>query len=432
MDTWTPEDGIIDPFELAEQGRWLDLARLGKDAWNTWAESEVKKPERDRATINLAEQEIFVSDFSNFIFPGSTFFTLSTFSKGGNFRSAKFYDEVYFMGVVFSEGSDFYKASFFKEANFNHVKFNKFSGFNGTLFNNDALFNASLFSEGVDFRNANFAVYAAFNQVIFADGANFGSAIFKGDASFDAVTVDSIFDLTGAMISGNFYSRATSINGHAYFTAIEFAIPPNFVSTEFKNPPSFLGSTFCYPSDNPLWGKCSIIDGEARYRRLKQLAAENHNHEMELVLFAHETRAKRFHSQRLLNPQLFISYIYEWISDFGQSWTRPLAWLVLTVGLAATAYQAMVSGAHALATGFISFSSISWISAGLNVFPFAGQAVIGREIMVAGLCPDVPGTTEPALDCLMQLYTISAVEGVFGLIFLFLIGLGLRNRFRIK
>ena len=122
-------------------------------------------------------------------------------------------------------------------------------------------------------------------------------------------------------------------------------------------------------------------------------------------------------------PRLCMNYIYEWVSDFGQSWIRPLGWLTLTIGLAFVTFWSTAPAATSL--------WISAVAAGVNVFPFAGQAVLGREIMTKGLCP-MPETDAGYLDCLTTLYTISAVEGVFGLIFLFLIGLGLRNRFRIK
>lgn len=358
MDVPTPQDGETDPFKLAEQERWLDLARLGKEAWNTWAEAELEKPEEERSPVDFSDQTIDVSDFKGFIFPAVASFIRATFSTD-----------------------------------------------------------------------------ASFSEATFSNIADFGEATFSDDASFSGATVKSVWLMRGAKVAGSLIARSADIQGHAYFTAIDFRIPPDLISTAFKQPPSFLGSTFGYPCTNRLLGDCSVEDGEARFRRLKQLAADTHDHELELRLFAHETKAKRFHSLHAANPLhwpgLVLNFGYEWVSDFGQSVLRPLYWLLVTVVCALFAYETMTERPDMLGRGLIEFSDAAKVAAVANVFPFAGQAVIGREIMTTGLCPMVEGTPEH-LDCLTTLYTISAVEGVFGLIFLFLIGLGLRNRFRIK
>jgi hypothetical protein len=351
MTDWTPEDGITDPFELAKQKRWLDLARLGVDAWNTWAEEELKKPEEERARVILSGQEIDVSDFAGFVFPGNA-----------------------------------------------------------------------------DFRSATFSGNAAFQGATFSGDADFERATFSGDAEFQGTNFENRADFAHAVFIQTLQTGSTFFAGHFFFNGTEFRYPPNFVSTSFKNPPVFLGTKFKYPAGLWPFGICKISDGEARYRRLKQLATESHDHEMELDLFAFETKAKRSHSQKLFSPtgpaRLLASYIYELASDFGRSWIRPLVGLLATVAVAFTQFRAV---APAGTSDWVSF-----VAAGINIFPFAGQAVTGRKIMVEGLCPTPDADTESALDCLTQLYTISAVEGFFGLIFLFLIGLGLRNRFRIK
>lgn len=343
----TPSDGETDPFRLAEQKRWLDLARLGTETWNTWAEAELEKPIEDRDAIDLRGQTIEVSDFRGFIFPANADFIDATFSADADFRDAT----------------------------------------------------------------------------------------FSADATFRRARIKSVWQMDEAKLAGSLYAAGASIEGHAYLTDIDFRTPPELTSTSFSQPPSFLGSTFAYPCSNRFWGKCDVRDGEARFRRLKQLAADTHDHELELRLFALETTAKRFHALKLADPRhwpgLALNFGYDWVSDFGQSVLRPLGWLALTIISALFAFEAMTGRPDMLARGLVDFSGVAKVAAFANVFPFAGQAVIGRDIMKAGLCPMVEGTPEH-LDCLTTLYTISAVEGVFGLIFLFLIGLGLRNRFRIK
>ncbi|MFX4220103.1 MAG: pentapeptide repeat-containing protein [Thalassobaculum sp.] len=435
MDAPTPQDGETDPFTLAAQERWLDLARLGQEAWNTWAEAELKKPEDERSPVDFSDQTIDVSNFEDFVFPAVASFSGATFSAGASFSGSTFSDVAFFSGATFSAGAFFVGATFSDGADFSGATFSDGADFRGATFSDVAYFSGATFSDVAFFRGATFSDVAYFRGATFSDVTDFSEATFSGDASFSGATVKSVWQMHGAKVAGSLTAPSADIQGHAYFTAIDFRIPPDLVSTAFKQPPSFLGSTFGYPCTNRLLGDCSVRDGEARFRRLKQLAADTHDHELELRLFAHETKAKRFHSLHAADPLhwpgLVLNFAYDWASDFGQSVLRPLGWLLVTVVCALFAYETMTGRPDMLGRGLIEFSDAAKVAAIANVFPFAGQAVIGREIMTTGLCPMVEGTPEH-LDCLTALYTISAAEGIFGLIFLFLIGLGLRNRFRIK
>ncbi|WP_028796127.1 pentapeptide repeat-containing protein [Thalassobaculum salexigens] len=405
MADFTPHDDETNPFKLAARSRWLYLARMGKEAWNTWATAELEKPSEDRTDVILSNERIDVADFRGFIFPSDTYFESSEFFKGTYFTAAKFYGAAYFSKAKFYASANFRIANFFDNASFGLAQFSGDAIFGGTTFMTDA----------------------SFREATFTADADFGAAKFLAEAYFIKATMKSIWRMSQARIVGTLDAQTADINGHALFAEIDFQIPPDLTSTSFSQPPSFLGSTFRYPCSIRVWGKCDIPDGEARFRRLKQLAADTHDHELELRLFALETKAKRFHTLKLADPRhwpgLVLNFAYGWFSDFGQSVLRPLGWLLLTVGLAFSTFWSAAPAATSL-----------WVSAvatGVNVVPFAGQVVLGREIMTKGLCP-TPETDVGHLDCLTTLYTISAVEGVFGLIFLFLIGLGLRNRFRIK
>ena len=427
MDDFTPHDGETDPFKLAEQERWLDLARLGKIAWNTWAEVELEKPSNKRMSVDLSDQDISNPDFRSFQFPGIINFENSRFGSQADFTAARFSGDSNFHGVKFSHGARFFKSIFEKESNFYGAIFQIESSFTDSVFHSHSDFSRSQFWENAIFSKVIFDNNVIFSNSKFEASADFSEVTFSIDADFDAVAVTKLWRLDGASISGSFSAQSAEILGHAYFTDSRFHVPPDLITTAFSRPPSFVGSTFKYPCINQLVGKCSVQDGEARFRRLKQLAADNHDHEVELRLFAFETKAKRFHTLKLADPRhwpgLVLNFAYGWTSNFGQSVLRPLGWLLLTVGAAFVAFCFAAPAATSL--------WVSAVAAGLNVFPFGGQAGIGREIMTKGLCP-MQETDVGYLDCLTTLYTVSAVEGVFGLIFLFLIGLGLRNRFRIK
>ncbi|NQW11914.1 MAG: pentapeptide repeat-containing protein [Alphaproteobacteria bacterium] len=97
-----PPDPETDPFKLAEQKRWLDLARLGKDAWNSWAEAELNKPLEERARVDLSDLEIDIGDFEGFVFPGNANFFNATFSGNASFHSATFSGNANFIVTAFS------------------------------------------------------------------------------------------------------------------------------------------------------------------------------------------------------------------------------------------------------------------------------------------------------------------------------------------
>lgn len=400
-----PPDGETDPFTLAEQKRWLDLARLGKDAWNTWATEELKKPPAQRVTVDLSDREIDHDNFMGFVFPGTSDFASATFSGNTFFWSATFSGNAFFRSATFS-GDAF---------------------FGGTTFSGNAAFEGTTFSGAAHFAGATFS-----------GGATFAGTTFSGNATFASAEAEETLVFSDARIAGALFADGAQFKGPTYFQRVDFVQPPAFNSTAFAHNPSFLGATVGYPLlDVPFkrfLGWCALADGDARYRRLKQLAAEAHDHETELTLFALETKAKRFHVLKLTNPfhypSLALNYLYEWTSGFGQSVMRPTAGLALVFSLALYAFAALAGEATILGRSPLSFDGAVWTAAAVNLFPFAGQAVIGREIMKAGLCP--PPDHVDHMGCLENLYAIGAVEGFFALVFLFLIGLGLRNRFRIK
>ena len=441
----TPPDGETDPFTLAAQQRWLDLARLGKDAWNTWAEEELKKPLEERATVDLSGQNIGHGEFDGFVFPGAVDFRRAIFDGHTIFQSATFEGLADFRNATFESHADFERATFKSSVAFFKATFMGDANFLSATFKGNGHFLMATFMGIADFLSATFKGYADFESVTFDRSVQFRSATFKSDAifinvafkdsiAFYGVEVTKTLNLSRAHFNESLNARAAQFKGPAFFAHIDFQRPPDFTSSSFAHSPSFLGATFAYPlSDHRfkwLWGICAVEDGHEHYRRLKQLAAEAHDYETELRLFALETKAKRSYVLTFGNPwhllSLLLNYLYEWFSDFGQSVMRPGIWLGLTFAIALYLFAAL---AGSLGWPWALPGAV-WVAAAVNLLPFAGQAVIGREIMREGLCP-APADAQD-WGCLQALYAISAVEGLFALIFLFLIGLGLRNRFRIK
>src|SRR5271166_6668459 len=111
---------VQDPITLSNQGRWLDLATLGCDAWNAWADNELKKPLEQRAAIDFSECEITHTDFDGFKFPGSVRFEAVKFKGNTFFSRALFFGEVRFDDSQFDHAT-FQYARFSARASFRCV-----------------------------------------------------------------------------------------------------------------------------------------------------------------------------------------------------------------------------------------------------------------------------------------------------------------------
>jgi hypothetical protein len=140
------------------------------------------------------------------------------------------------------------------------------------------------------------------------------------------------------------------------------------------------------------------------YERLKLEIDRLKKHEDELDFFALELQSRRV----LLGPWKGLPIAMYWLlSDYGRSYLRPLAWLFGTAALGASAFKFF--GGLPVADAFgLSLSSM------LNVFGFRKDFGFSPSDLSAGL------------------KILSAAQTILGTLLLFLAGLGIRNKFRMK
>jgi uncharacterized protein YjbI with pentapeptide repeats len=470
----------------------LLLARQGDLVWNEWAEDNPGS-EVDFSGVDFRREPIafagfvfpgpvifqsaifnagfrgakFLGDDANFDkarftaeagnFQGAEFsgggasFVEAKFSDGGaDFRGAKFIGgpanfikarfngrETNFEGAVFSAGAMFDRATFETgNAYFSKAKFRGGdASFGWAVFaGGDASFDETEFSDGradfgaakfiggaADFYNAKFSGGATiFAQAEFSGGntcfmstefggeeADFGGAkfsggrvefngaVFSGAARFEGVTFDSPVDLEGARFEHVPDFRRTKLAAHFTLHDVRISFWDN-ADRKFY---------FLKMAKNP--------DDADKLRRLKELAVNAKDHDREQEFFASELRAKRFHG--INGPALLWSYLYGGFSDFGRSTLRPFVSLFLT---------------------WFGFGFGYWFSA---ICPDKSLGD-GLKLSLATLVPFVaaspPTMTEawenlfgPDVGLLVNVFAF--FEGFLGLTFFFLIGLALRNRFRI-
>jgi hypothetical protein len=170
-------------------------------------------------------------------------------------------------------------------------------------------------------------------------------------------------------------------------------------------------------SEDPLfWPGVNDDNAEAgkqAYTRLRQIAAANQNPDLEHFFLRQEMRCK----EHLAKPfdKLFFKG-YRWIADYGISVARPLAGLAGVVGFGWGAIAAQLRSGPEV-------KSDAPIAEGLGVS-------IGNTLpflrLVDKIAPNFYDYASP------WLVVLSAVQSIAGIVLIFFLALGLRNRFRLK
>lgn len=179
---------------------------------------------------------------------------------------------------------------------------------------------------------------------------------------------------------------------------------------------------------------------EECYRILKRLASNGHNHEEELDFFAYEMRAKRYYRHRWVN--FVYNVAYDWLSSYGRGWGRALVFLCVTWIVGAVCFAHLKNeyrpyNSQTLSEVLLDTDATEWTTSFASLIPIAGQTTLARQIADDVYCPaKLEGEgglmRETRLSCQRQLYATSAIQSIFSAFFLFLLGLALRNKGRMR
>jgi Pentapeptide repeats (9 copies) len=307
--------------------------------------------------------------------------------------------------------------------------------FAGVTFSGHAYFRSAAFSGVANFQSATFNRRAVFRRATFSSAAIFTSATFSGDgAYFSDATFSGYVDFSSVTFSGDAYFTRAAFSDRADFTRAAFSRDAIFTNAEMKARTSFNDAKFSTPPQcfetklhegttwhRVQWPKTPSDPRKAEefadaYERLKQEMDKLKKHGDELDFFARELQCRRV----LLGPwKGFPIAIYGFLSDYGRSYVRPLGLLALTVFI----------GVVLFATYYVGF----WTPL-LADLAHTGQAVAVSFANTFGVLGIRKDFIEPiVLQKLPSwLMVVSAVQSILGIAFLFLFGLGIRNRFRMK
>lgn len=475
-----------------------NLLNSGRVVWNNWAKELINHIESnglnyENYSLQVCDKEFNKASFHGYIYPitfifcrcffkGGSNFSRSNFRNGATFRSCYFYmntsfqhtkfhgnasfDNSAFLNIelesnvtsiivtedeenikisdvyhstfddsIFYKGSNFTKSYFETKVSFCRVDF--FHDSDGSYheeyvkhFGFPIAFDDSSFAKNVDFISANFWHAVSFREVKFNKNANFINSTFLSISSFDLAE------------AGNL------ILDKAKFTKII----PSFKYITLKNPP-FLSNITLPKSLEKISGS---ID---KYQQLKRLAIASHDYEQELIFFSNELELKNHNRKKEIKIKSYVdkikyisllpNYLYKWLSNYGQSISRPIISLLILMIVFSTY---IATAPTAFDSERFSTNSTPGKLKALHLMPsYDCRKIINSHPMTLkysfyyssqAISPIQFGTDqeiEKLTYCLFNdevppfwYKTLAAVVKLLGIILIFLLGLGIRNRFRIR
>lgn len=350
------------------------------------------------------------------------------FGKEIDFSGSVFFQISSFSNAVFEGDVQFQDCIFLDSAWFDGVEFKGSVSFSGCIFNRNAHFQDAVFEQSLNFSECVFLHYVSFFKTRFLGGVDARSVWYHGDVDFTGA----IFK-EAALFEGNTFNKSANFEGAHFEGAVLLKgitcdELPNFASCIFKQVPASehlqniqhaLSGVFLdknTKNKRPIWEL--DINSSDKLRYLRQLCSDANDHEREAFYFAYEMKAHRLH--RVHSSMKWIYWLYEFVSGYGRSVWRPavgfvsvwfLGWMLIAV-----------NGLKTNCGGVISYMDVWPFYLG-NMLPFLGASYHARSSLK---CADGSDVMLNGFG-----YFVNFGGSILAVIFIFLIGLALRNRFRL-
>src|SRR5262249_59546329 len=214
----------------------LELARLGREAWNKWRRRNPDLP------ANFSRVDFSAPEHSKIAFAGFALGPKADFSHcvfgGADHRSVAARDLSPYAPEIaqfLAGGAWFHGARFGEGARFEFTTFKGVAVFQNAVIGRDANFRRAEFMDEANFVGAQFGPGASFAEATFAKLMQFERARFAGAVTFaGGGTDDAIPYLT---------FRHARFGGAASFVHRRFADRADFAYAAFDVPPNFAGVT---------------------------------------------------------------------------------------------------------------------------------------------------------------------------------------------
>lgn len=277
----------------------------------------------------------------------------------------------------------FEHSHFYDETEFQSNNINGYVDFKNTTFHNNIIFSDCNFMQHSHFHECNITGELYFKNTTF-HAANFYKAKFHGIADFKELTFGSFARFHHAKFfrTAKFHKE---LNENVSFQGADFSE----IIKSYKN-------------------KEDAYDGILYFQILKKYMENNKRHEDELLFFKYELQTKEFINKTYESHGWFKNIpfrCYDIFSDYGMSLERPAIWLVFLWYLGFLLFQFEMP-----------LSAATKLSVANMLFPFGLHKLYNLKIDELTIFHEA----------------ITFLQIILGSVFLFLIGLGLRNRFKIK
>lgn len=525
---WPQPDIGDDGRPIYDQNYFLKLAACGREVWNQWraAHGVVKEGTywRDHdsgyvrvtfAGVDFSENEDGRLDFSGL-----------DFGHGADLSGASFGAHAKLLGTNFGEYSNLSGTTFDLDANLSGASFGKRANLSGTSFRLGANLTSASFGDMANLSGASFGDMARFSRASFGNGADLSGTSFGLIANFsgasfgkwvklrgighddwrkdwrqrldtDAVFKDWSQDRKDAFLTwpANAASRPdcwssvsfarARFDGNADFTGRTVGDKVDFTSVRFGQPPNFdsLDGIDLYSAHISFGGKGFGLWPKAKWRlwrrgwtagstignqlrRLRKLADDSKNHDLERDLYIEERKAERgiyavkYWQERNV-PRLtahlawiVVMSLYSVLADYGRSFVRPLAALIVaTMVFHAALWFALgpnmpSSLAPRIATA--SWHVTDWMRPNLSGFgqaargyalahavPFLGPLTLDKDARTVLICRGDAAcvktlANQTAIVTPFRLQALTLAQSFLSTLCFFFAGLALRNYFRVK
>ncbi len=408
-----------------------------------------------------------IVNFSMLIFPIDVSFKNTIFFEGVDFNKAAFYKSADFSGTQFRKEADFKRARFCRSADFFVANFQKNVSFMSTIFagttdiNTNPNFTGTTFSGVANFMNVTFSDVAVFSNINFKHEAHFADSVFSKPAYFAESKFSKRADfykvkfLNGAWFSNTKFRKDVSFDEAKFNDIILFADAEFFDSAKFdkvkitgitsfrnakfkKYVPSFykaeMYSNTIWDWDVNLWpqidwsnindnDKGRMIDNQDAYENLSSQMKGLDKYHDEHFFCRQEMRCRRWLTRY---PAKCFYWLYEKFSDYGYGIKQALLWWLahLAVGMFAIAILSLIN---------------SWLECWKDgAWETTKSALCSIPLSFAnahGFLPFYKGALSGCYKYFMYdnyFNTIWALQTVLGILFLFLLVLTVRIRFRLK
>lgn len=370
--------------------------------------------------------------------------------SGSTFDSDIDFSDLILVKALFSESrfkSDvkFHRTRFFKQSLFRKVEFYGCVDFSDTIFEADVKFDQSHFSDYVFFKNIQFKGGATFFQ------SNFGARVRFEDSKFSEIFAPRsprpihLASFKGAQFKGKVSFRKVTFGENPYqlvesepsiivadFSDASFEAPAKFRHAVFKGAPFFFNCTLHEDTDfsRVEWPKATptvllqIDDAIRAWERLELMMSKLEKPLDRQIFYRLKMRTRRLTDGRFLR---MLNWLFAFTCDYGWSVFRAtMCWILHWCGFAVVLF--LNAGQAAFGNGVL--KALKLFSAALgtafaNAHAFLGLTGDGGYLASCRLL-----LIEESSH-LWILAAVGAVQAVLGPVFLFLLLLTLRNRFRL-